>query len=64
MKKYIRLMLGAKSAHIEECLKGNLIGADFGIYQDLSPFLYENWRDFNKKFIPNRYQVRFKLFKT
>ena len=29
MKKYVRLMLGAKSAHIDECLKGNFIGADF-----------------------------------
>lgn len=45
-------MLGAKSAHIEECLKGNFIGADFDIQQDLSKHLYENWREFNKKFIP------------
>lgn len=52
MKRYIRLMLGAKSAHIDECLKGNFIGADFDIHQDLSNDLYENWRDFNKKFIP------------
>jgi restriction system protein len=52
MKKYVRLMLGAKSAHIDECLKGNFIGADFDLNQDLSKHLYENWRDFNKKFIP------------
>jgi restriction system protein len=52
MKRYIRLMLGAKSAHIDECLKGNFIGADFDIQQDLSKNLYENWREFNKKFIP------------
>jgi restriction system protein len=52
MKKYIRLMLGAKSAHIDECLKGNFIGADFDIKQDLSKHLFENWRDFNKMFIP------------
>ena len=45
-------MLGAKSAHIEECLKGNFIGADFDIRQDLSKHLYENWREFNKQFIP------------
>lgn len=45
-------MLGAKSAHIDECLKGNFIGADFDLNQDLSKHLYENWRDFNKKFIP------------
>ena len=52
MKKYIRLMLGAKSAHIDECLKGNFIGADFDIKQDLSKHLFENWKDFNKMFIP------------
>jgi restriction system protein len=52
MKRYIRLMLGAKSAHIDECLKGNFIGADFDLNQDLSKHLFENWRDFNKKFIP------------
>lgn len=52
MRKYIRLMLGARSAHFEECYKGNFIGADFGIHQDLSHDLFENWREFNKKFIP------------
>jgi restriction system protein len=45
-------MLGAKSAHLEECLRGNFIGVDLDIEQDLSKHLYENWRDFNKKFIP------------
>jgi restriction system protein len=45
-------MLGAKSAHIDECLKGNFIGADFDLRQDLSKHLFENWRDFNKMFIP------------
>jgi restriction system protein len=52
MKQYLRLMLGAKSAHIDECIKGNFIGADFDLNQDLSKNLFENWRDFNKKFIP------------
>lgn len=52
MKQYLRLMLGAKSAHIDECIKGNFIGADFDLNQDLSKHLFENWRDFNKKFIP------------
>ena len=52
MKRYIRLMLGAKSAHIEECLKGNFIGVDFIPDHNLSKHLYENWREFNKEFIP------------
>lgn len=52
MKRYYRLMLGAKSAHIEEALKGNFIGVDFGIHQDLGQHLYDDWRAFNKRFIP------------
>ena len=52
MKRYIRLMLGKKGAFIEDCLKGNFIGVDFEVYQDLSMHLTENWKDFNKKFIP------------
>ena len=52
MKNYHRVMLGAKSAHAEECFAGNFIGADFGIHQDLSQKLPEEWRIFNKEFIP------------
>jgi len=52
MKRYIRLMLGKKGAFIDDCLKGNFIGVDFEVYQDLSIHLTENWKDFNKKFIP------------
>ena len=45
-------MLGAKSIHADECFKGNFIGADFGIKEDLSNKLPDNWRDFNAMFIP------------
>lgn len=45
-------MLGAKSIFAEECYKGNFIGADFDINEDLSLNLPDNWRDFNKKYIP------------
>ena len=45
-------MLGAKSIYSEQCYKENFIGADCGINQDLSKQLPENWRDFNKVFIP------------
>lgn len=51
-KKYHRLMLGAKSVHISECLKGNFVGVDFGIEQDLTGELPEQWKEFNKKFRP------------
>jgi restriction system protein len=52
MRSYYRIMLGAKSIHAEECYKGNFIGADFDVKQDLTGNLPDNWRDFNAKFIP------------
>jgi restriction system protein len=45
-------MLGKKSTHAQECLKGGFIGADYKVVQDLSHRLPDNWRDFNKEFIP------------
>ena len=52
MKQYYRIMLGKKSVHAEECLKGNFIGADFAIASDLTKKLPDNWKVFNKEFIP------------
>lgn len=52
MKSYYRLMLGKKSKHADECLLGNFVGTDFHIHQDLTGKLPEQWRDFNKAFIP------------
>ena len=51
-KNYYRIMLGKGSAYAEECYKNNFIGADFDINQDLKNELPEDWRAFNKKFIP------------
>jgi len=52
MRNYYRIMLGAKSVFADECFKGNFIGADFDIQQDLTNQLPDNWREFNHKFIP------------
>lgn len=52
MKNYYRLMLGKGSVHAEACFAGNFIGTDFGINQDLTSKLPEEWRPFNKEFIP------------
>jgi len=52
MKNYYRLMLGKGSIHAESCFAGNFIGTDFGINQDLTSKLPEEWRPFNKEFIP------------
>lgn len=52
MKSYYRLMLGEKSKHAAECLTDNFVGTDFHIHQDLNSHLPDQWRDFNKAFIP------------
>ncbi|TPK84166.1 DUF91 domain-containing protein [Mesorhizobium sp. B2-4-13] len=52
MKSYYRIMLGRKSAFATECFAGGFIGADFGINEDLANKLTDEWRAFNKKFIP------------
>lgn len=56
MKRYFRIMLGAKSVHATDCKNGNFIGADYGINQDLSKKLPDEWREFNRAFIPE-YQI-------
>ena len=45
-------MLGRKSMHAAECFAGGFIGTDFGIHEDLSRKLPDQWREFNKQFIP------------
>jgi restriction system protein len=47
MKRYVRVMLGAKSVYAQQCYEGCFIGADFDIHEDLTNNLPENWRDFN-----------------
>lgn len=51
MKNYCRVMLGKGSMYASECFAGNFIGADFGIEQDLTGKLPDEWRTFNKEFI-------------
>ena len=45
-------MLGKQSLHADESLKGQFIGADFGIKRDLSADLHDDWRVFNQNLIP------------
>lgn len=51
-RRYYRVMLGKKSIHAEECREGGFIGGDWGIDMNLTNELAEDWRAFNKKFIP------------
>jgi restriction system protein len=52
MKSYYRIMLGKKSAYADEAFKGSFIGAGFIHDRNLTQHLTDNWREFNKEFIP------------
>jgi len=52
MTHYYRLMLGEKSIHSETCFNNNFVGTDFEIHEDLTEKLPDDWREFNKTFIP------------
>lgn len=52
MKNYYRIMLGAKSVYAEEAFSGGFIGAGWFENIDLSNKIFDNFRDFNKEFIP------------
>jgi len=50
--KFYRVMMGRKSVHLQDCLAGGFIGVDYEIEQDLTHELVDDWRAFNRKFIP------------
>ena len=52
MRNYFRIMLGRKSKYAEKCHEGGFIGADFDMDIDFKNKLPENWRKFNKEFVP------------
>ena len=51
MKKYNRIMAGARSANAQLCFSEGFIGVDYGL-PDLTGKLPEDWREFNREFIP------------
>ena len=52
MKNYYRIMLGKGSKYAAECIAGHFIGVDYGMHMDLTDRLPDEWRTFNKEFIP------------
>lgn len=52
MKSFYRIMLGPRNKHFDDCYKGNFIGADFLAEVDLTGKLYDDWKQFNREFIP------------
>jgi len=51
-RNYFRIMLGGKSRFAQQCIEECWFGGDWGIQQDLTGQLPDNWRDFNAQFIP------------
>jgi restriction system protein len=51
-RTYHRIMLGSKSIFANECFEGDFVGCDWNLGLDLSGKLPDNWREFNKQFIP------------
>lgn len=52
MKKYYRIMCGSNYMFLDHFIEGNCIGVYYEIDQDLTDQLPEDWRAFNRKFIP------------
>lgn len=52
MKSYYRIMLGQRSVHAAECSAGGFIGVDWDIPEDLTGRLPDDWRAFNREFVP------------
>ncbi|WP_224772670.1 endonuclease NucS domain-containing protein [Pelagicoccus enzymogenes] len=52
MKSYNRVMAGQQSVYSDRCYKEGFIGVDYGIREDLTGRLPDNWREFNKEFRP------------
>lgn len=52
MKKYFQVRLGKKGIFAKECYSGNFIGVDYLSNEDLTNKLPEEWREFNKEYIP------------
>jgi len=52
MKAYNRVMAGSRSVFAAQCFNEGFIGIDYEIPHDLTGRLPENWRDFNREFVP------------
>jgi restriction system protein len=51
-KSYYRVRLGEGAKYADECLADGFVGTDFGIREDLASKLPDDWRSFNRDFIP------------
>jgi restriction system protein len=51
-RNYYRIYAGQKSVYAQLCREQGFIGADWGIHQDLTNKLPDEWKHFNHQFIP------------
>lgn len=51
-KSYYRIILGKANSLFEEGYVGGYVGVDMGLAEDLTSKLPDDWREFNKKYIP------------
>ena len=49
---YLRVVLGKQHMFFSDCFESSYIGVDFSMDIDFSNDLPDNWRKFNKKYIP------------
>jgi len=52
MKNFYRVRLGQKYAHSDACFAGNFIGVDDDYFGDLTGQFPDDWRSFNRKWVP------------
>jgi restriction system protein len=52
MKSFYRVRLGRNFAHTDACFSGNFIGVDDDHFGDLTGQLPDDWRSFNRKWVP------------
>ena len=51
-RRYFRIVLGKQHSFAQDCFENNFVGVDYSMDLDLKNDLPDNWREFNKKYIP------------
>ena len=52
MRNYYRIIIGKKSFMADECYNARFIGVGFYLEEDLTDYLYDSVKEFNKHFVP------------
>ena len=49
---FYRIILGHQHSFAQECFENNFVGVDYSMNINLENDLPDDWREFNRKFIP------------